>query len=178
MANKSSNKGSMSTGLKLAIIIGIIVIIALLITVIVLLVKGKGVSKKEEKRNVVVTQDTAEKLAEEMINEPYIVPGYYSTQMTTEWHFATGDAVSEDAYVKNDKSNTNDIYFDVFLEEDESTPILESPVIPRGSEMSGIKLDKPLKAGTYDCVMVYHLIDDEQNSISTLRIAFTIIVEK
>ena len=115
MANKSSNKGSMSTGLKIAIIAGIVVIIALLITVVVLLVKGKEAPQKEEKRNVVVTQDTAEQVAEEMINEPYIEPGYYSTQMTTEWHFATGDAISEDAYVKNDKSNTNDIFFDVFM---------------------------------------------------------------
>jgi hypothetical protein len=98
--------------------------------------------------------------------------------MSTEWHFATGDAVSKDAYVKNDAGNTNDVFFDVFLEDNESEPILQSPVIPRGSELDNISLDKKLDAGTYDCVMVYHLVDDDQNTISTLRVAFKIIVEK
>ena len=125
-----------------------------------------------------VNQDNAEQVAEELIDEQYIAPGYYSTQMSTEWHFATGDAISEDAYVKNDAGNTNDVFFDVFLESDESEPILQSPVIPRGSELDNISLDKKLDAGTYDCVMVYHLVDDDQNTVSTLRVAFTIIVEK
>ena len=174
MAKESNQTGK---GTKIAIIIGSIVIVALVITVIVLLVRGR--SKEDEvKRNVVVNQENAEQVAEDLINEPYIEPGYYSTQMSTEWHFSTGDAISEDAYVKNDAGNTNDVYFDVFLESDESTPILQSPVIPRGSELDNISLDKKLDAGTYDCVMVYHLVDDDQNTVSTLRVAFTIIVEK
>jgi hypothetical protein len=98
--------------------------------------------------------------------------------MSTTWHFATGDAISEDAYVRNDAGNTNDVYFDVFLAEDESTPILQSPVIPRGGELENISLDTALDAGTYDCVMVYHLVDENQETVSTLRVGFTIIVEK
>lgn len=175
MAKDSEKKGN---GTKIAIIVGIVVIIALLVTVIVLLIQRQSGNQEETKRNVVVNQDNAEQVAEELINEQYIAPGYYSTQMSTEWHFATGDAVSEDAYVKNDAGNTNDVFFDVFLEGDESEPILQSPVIPRGSELDNISLDKKLNAGTYDCVMVYHLVDDNQNTVSTLRVAFTIIVEK
>ena len=173
MAKESNQTGK---GTKIAIIIGSIVIVALVITVIVLLVRGRS-GEDEVKRNVVVNQENAEQVAEDLINEPYIEPGYYSTQMSTEWHFATGDAISEDAYVKNDAGNTNDVYFDVFLESDESEPILQSPVIPRGSALDNISLDKKLDAGTYDCVMVYHLVDDEQNTLSTLRVAFTIVVE-
>lgn len=175
MAKDSEKKGN---GTKIAIIVGIVVIIALVVTVIVLLIQRQSGNQEETKRNVVVNQDNAEQVAEELINEQYIAPGYYSTQMSTEWHFATGDAVSEDAYVKNDAGNTNDVFFDVFLEGDESEPILQSPVIPRGSELDNISLDKKLDAGTYDCVMVYHLVDDDQNTISTLRVAFKIIVEK
>ena len=164
-------------GLVIGIVAGVI-ILALVGVVIYLLITRNAQPKEEEKRNVVVTKENAEEVAEQMINQDYIEPGYYSTQMSTTWHFKTGDAVSEDAYVKNDAGNTNDVYFDVFLENDESEAILKSPVIPRGAELDNIALDKPLDAGTYDCVMVYHLIDDQQNSISTLRIAFTIIVEQ
>jgi hypothetical protein len=168
----------MGKGTRVAFIGGGTVIAALLVTVIVLLVKGNGVAKDEVKRNVVVNSNNVEQVAEELIKEEYVAPGYYSTQMSTTWHFATGDAVSEDAYVKNDAGNTNDVFFDVFLESNEDEPILQSPVIPRGSELNGISLEKKLDAGTYDCVMVYHLIDDEQNTVSTLRVAFTIIIEQ
>lgn len=166
-------------GIK-AVIIGSVVIIVILVIVIIGLLARQGNSdiERETKRNVVVNQQNADEVAEELIHQEYVAPGYYSVQMTTTWHFQTGDAVSEDAYVANDAGNTNDVYFDVFLAEDESTPILESPVIPRGAELDQIALDTPLEAGNYDCIMIYHLVDEEQNSISTLRVGFTIIVEQ
>ncbi len=170
--NKQSGQRS-----KIAVfIIGIAVVIFLLIVVIVLLVQGQ--EKKEPKRNVVITPDNVEEAIEDMLNEEFIEPGYYSASMTNVWHFTDGDAISEDAFVENREENTNDVYFDVFLAEDEETPILQSPVIPRGAELNNIALDTYLEAGTYDCVMVYHLIDDDQNTVSTLRVGITIIVEQ
>ena len=112
-----------------------------------------------------------------MIEQEFVPVGYYSTQMNTTWHFAEGGTTSEDAYVANALENTNDVYFDVFLKSDESQPIYESPVIPRGAELNGVTFEEPLEAGTHECVMVYHLIDEAQNTVSTLRVAFTIIVQ-
>lgn len=159
---------------KLLFIVGTAIIIILIAVVIVLLINRP---KDEPKRNVVVTKENAEEVVEDMINQEYIEPGYYSASMSTTWHFATGDAVSGDAYVENVTENTNDVYFDVFLADNEEEAILESPVIPRGSELSDIALDTPLSAGNYDCVLVYHLVDEEQNTVSTLRVGLTIIVE-
>lgn len=172
----------------LFLIIGLVAVIVLLVVIIVLLLRDSGkvseepensavVTSEEPKRNVVVTEDTVEDIVDDMYQREYIEPGYYSVSMATEWHFATGDAVSEDAYVKNVAENTNDVYFDVFLAENEEEAIYESPVLPRGSELNGIALDTVLSAGTYDCVIVYHLIDEEQNTVSTLRVGFTIIIE-
>ncbi len=169
-------KQSLGKGGKILAAVCVVVIIFLVILVVVLL-SGRKI-EEEPKRNVVITRENAEQVVDEVLDQNYIEPGYYSTAMTTEWHFETGDAVSTDAYVANRQENTNDVYFDVFLADNETEVILASPVIPRGSEMNDIKLDKPLAAGTYDCVMVYHLIDDEQNTVSTLRIGLTIIVEK
>lgn len=166
-------------GIKVVILGGAVLIVILVIIIIALLTRQENSdAERETKRNVVVNQQNAEEVAEELIHQEYVAPGYYSVQMTTTWHFQTGNVVSEDAYVANDAGNTNDVYFDVFLAEDESTPILESPVIPRGAELDSIALDTPLEAGNYDCIMIYHLVDEEQNSISTLRIGFTIIVEQ
>jgi len=177
--SKENAEKSGKGGIK-AVVIGSAVVIAILVGVIIVLLTGQknGDTERETKRNVVVNQQNVEKVAEELASQEYVAPGYYNVQMTTTWHFQTGDGVSEDAYVANDAGNTNDVYFDVFLAEDESTPILESPVIPRGAEFDNIALDTPLEAGNYDCVMIYHLVDEEQNSISTLRVGFTIAVEQ
>jgi hypothetical protein len=174
VSENTNSKGS--NGLKIAIAVGVVVIIALLGVVIFLLV-GRG-KEEPEKRNVVVTQDNVEEVVQEMAVEDYIEPGYYETSMSTTWTFATGSDVSDDAYVANVEGNTNDVYFDVVLAEDEDQVIYKSPVIPRGAELENIALDTPLEAGTYDCVCIYHLIDEEQNTISTLRVGITVKVNQ
>ncbi|MBE5871407.1 MAG: hypothetical protein E7294_09130 [Lachnospiraceae bacterium] len=184
MANESEKQNqSPKKGGKVAIVVGIVVIIALLGVIVFLLLKEQKledqVAEKQEtpKRDVVVTQDNVDEVVDDMVNQEYVEPGYYSVSMSTEWHFETGEVASNDAFVENVPENTNDVYFDVFLKEDESTPILQSPVIPRGGKMESIKLDTPLEKGTHDCVMVYHLIDENQNTVSTLRFGFKIVIE-
>lgn len=172
---------------KLLILAGIGVIMVLLGVIVMLLLGRKDqvieseavtAAVEETKRNVVVNESNAEEVASEMINQEYVAPGYYSASMTTTWHFPTGDAVSGDAYVENKTENTNDVYFDIFLADQEDVPIYQSPVIPRGSELKEIALDKPLEAGSHDCILIYHLVDEEQKTVSTLRVGITIVVEK
>lgn len=159
------------------IAVGIVLIIILLIVIAILLLRGQRQKTEEPKRSVVVNQGNAEEIASEMISQEYIAPGYYSASMTTTWHFETGDDASYDAYVANVAENTNDVYFDIFLEGEEEEPIYQSPVIPRGSEMDEVTLDKPLDAGTHSCVLIYHLVDENQTTVSTLRVGLTIVVE-
>lgn len=161
-------------GRKGKIVICAICIIALLVGIFLYF----NLSKKEDgKRNVVVNEDNVEVVMEQMAEEDYVKPGYYTVNMDTDWHFSKGNTVSDDARVDNLAENTNDVYFDVFLLDDESEAIYKSPVIPRGGYLEKIVLDKPLEKGIYDCVMVYHLVDEEQETISTLRVAFIITVE-
>ena len=183
-----NQQGKKKTGLYL-IVGGLVIVIVLLVVVIVLLMRNSGdvseepensavATSEEPRRSVVVTKDTAEEAVDELLQGNYVAPGYYSVSMSTTWNFATGDSISEDAYVENLAENTNDVYFDVFLADNEDEAIYDSPLLPRGSELDGIALKTVLSAGTYDCVMVYHLVDEEQNTLSTLRVALTIIVEK
>lgn len=165
---------------KIVIIVGAVVIIALLGIIVFLLASGKeDKGENSGKRNVIVNESNAESVAAQMVEEgqDYVEPGYYTVSMDTDWYFSKGDAVSDDAWVDNLAENTNDVYFDVFLAENEEEAIYQSPVIPRGSHLEQIALDKPLDKGNYDCVIVYHLVDEEQETISTLRVAFTITVD-
>ena len=43
--------------------------------------------------------------------------------------------------------------------------------------MKGLTLDKELEPGTYSVVMVYHLVDDDENEVSTLNVGLDIHVE-
>ncbi len=157
----------------IVVIICALIVIMLLGIIVYLLVK----KDEPERRNVVVNEENAETVAEEMAEEEYVEPGYYTVSMDTDWHFSKGDAVSDDARVENLAENTNDIYFDVFLSGNEDEPIYKSPIIPRGGYLENITLDKPLDQGIYDCVIIYHLVDEDQETISTLRVAFTISVD-
>lgn len=175
-----NNTKKSKSPLLIALVAGIAVVAVLLVVVIVLLMNRGNTEapQAEEKRNTVVTQENVEEVVEEMANTEYVEPGYYTVSMSTTWHFKTGSDVSEDAYVENLEQNTNDVYFDLFLANDEDRILLKSPVIPRGGQMNNIALDDPLPAGTHDCVAEYHLIDEEQNTISTLRVGIQVIVEE
>jgi hypothetical protein len=79
--------------------------------------------------------------------------------------------------VENRENNLTPVYFDVFLEEDESHVLYRSPVIPLGESIESITLDEDLDPGVYACVAEYHLIDEDQNTLSTVRVGLTINVE-
>lgn len=172
-ARKKGRKGKEGNKKTIGIIV-LIVVILILVGVIVFLLLRKP---EKERRNVVVTPDNVEEVIAQMADEEFVEPGYYTVTMNYDWHFAAGDAVSSDAYVENITENTNAVYFDLFLASDEENALYKSPVIPVGSSLRDIALDTALDAGTYDCVVVYHLVDEEQNTISTLRVTVTVIIE-
>lgn len=156
----------------------VVLVIAVLIGIIIFLLLSRNAEPEEEKRNVVITPENVESVLAEMEEaQETVAPGYYTVTMNPTWHFTTGSEVSYDAVVINVENNTNDVYFDIVLGEDEERVLYKSPVIPRGGRLEEIKLDEFLQAGTYDCVVIYHLIDEEQNTLSTLRVTLTIIVE-
>jgi hypothetical protein len=169
------------------IIIAAVVVIAAMAGVIIFLLTQRsqqktpansGIESNEEgKRSVVVTADNVEEMVEEMTSREPVQPGYYTVAMTTEWHFEDSKSVSYDAYVKNKPDNSNDVYFDLFLKDDLEEPIYESPIIPLGAELDQISLNRELPAGEYECVMKYHLVDEDQNTLDTLTVTQKVIIE-
>jgi hypothetical protein len=128
-------------------------------------------------RGVIVSTQNADELAEEMASAEAVQPGYYTVAMTSGWHFENSTAVSYDAYVANKPENSNNVYFDLFLNDDRENPIYESPVISLGAELDQISLNRELPKGEYSCVMVYHLVDENQETLDTLTVTQTVIIE-
>lgn len=176
MAEKTGKKSSV------ALIVVLSVIVVGLIVAVVLLLNQRGgtgasVSSSEtEKRNVVVNEEDIEEVLEQLAPDDFVPPGSYEVTMNTTWNFKDGKSPSENAYIENAVSNTNDVYFDVLLAENEER-VFASPLIPIGSHIENITLDKELEAGTYDCVLIYYLVDEEQNVQGDLRVGLIIDVE-
>lgn len=180
-ANRASrSRKGLATATTAVLIVGGLVIVALAGVIVTLLMNpNRGNTDNNDvpqQRAVVVNEENVEEILEEIASEPAVSPGYYEVSMNTVWNFPDGASPARDAYVENVPGNTNDVYFDITLRGTD-TVIYESPVIPRGSHLDDVTLTENLDAGEYDCVMTYHLVDEQQRTLSTLNMAMTIIIE-
>lgn len=172
------------TGLIVGIVCSIVVIL-ILIGVIVFLVLGKKPAKEEtaeevqEKRSV-VTAENAEEVVEDLLSVPQgpqIIPQYYTVTQNSDWHFPDGSSPTFDAYVENVKDNPTPVYFNVIVDETGEI-VYSSPVLALGASLEGFSLNTPLPAGEYVCTVEYHLVDEDQNELTTVNAGINLIVEK
>jgi hypothetical protein len=101
--------------------------------------------------------------------------GYYATRMNVEWSFPDGSKPSPDAYVANSENNTRTVYFTLLLDETDEL-IYTSPDIPVGSQLTNFALDKDLPEGEYPAVVVYHLLDDDGEELTTVAVTVKLYI--
>ena len=156
-------------GRKIIIIAFAVLCIALAVCIVLLLQKTKP---KELDRGF-VDESNKDKVMEDMGNK--VAEGMFECKMTTSWVFEDGKSESPNAYVANVESNLHTIYFDVY---DTATDELlySSPMLPVGTELNNIKLEKELQKGEYDAVVQYTLVGEENEEVSTVGFNITISV--
>lgn len=187
MTHDSARRGGLGSGgaSRALVVIGVLILAALIgvIVALVMLLNREEptptptvVQEETGARSVLVTEENAEEVVEDMLEPPGFAPTSYEVSMTTDWVFPDGASPSTNAYVENLTNNETPVYFDILLRDTDEV-IYESPVIPLGGVLENFKLDKDLDAGSYECVMVYHLIDDAQRTLSRLRVGLSITVE-
>lgn len=152
---------------RMVIIAFIVLLVALVICILLLLRKPE-----EEGRNF-VDRDNVDTIMEDMTDK--VAEGMFECMMTTEWTFENADSESPNAYVANVENNRYTIYFDVY-EEETNELLYSSPLLPIGTEIRNIKLDKKLEAGEYKAVVMYTLVDDDEQEVSSAGFNITISV--
>ncbi len=163
----------------LGVIIALAIIVVVAIGLIIFLLTKSDASHSSEPEDVsggrgtVITENNVEEVKGSQQDAETVQDGYYVTSMSIDWHF--DGLVSEDAYVANATENKHTVYFDLFLV-DTGEMIYSSPYIPVGAEMKGVTLDKELDSGTYETILVYHLVDENEAELSTLSISLNIYV--
>lgn len=101
----------------------------------------------------------------------------YDVKMNAEWTFRNGSTPSEDAYVENPVSNTNPVYFEVFVPGLKNT-VYRSPVLKPGSHIENITFDSVLPSGKYNAVLKYSLLETDSETVTgSLQMALKITVQ-
>ncbi len=98
----------------------------------------------------------------------------FAPEQSSLWEFPSPTENSYNAYVRNNERNTSPIYFDVALSD--GTIIYKSKVLAVGEEDRGFKLDKSLAPGNYNCMVVYHILDNvnDKGKLSCVNMAVDI----
>lgn len=176
MSEVTNESKAKKGGTKAVFAVGILIIAVLLAAVVyLLLTRNDEPEVAAVNRNVVVNEENVEEILKGLDDSKIVGPGRFNTIMTGEWNFPSGDAPSEDAYVENSVRNTRAFYFDV-IREDTGEVIYESPILPVGSHLENITLDTNLENGTYDCLMNYHLLDNDYKDVDSVQWSLTINV--
>ena len=135
-----------------------------------------GGTAAAQSSGTVVNSRNVKKLMKRAYDDQVMPEENYTVTMNYDWLFESGDAVSSNAYVENSADNYYPVKFEVLLGEDEER-IYTSTTLQPGDYLDEIKLKKSLAAGTYDCVVIYTLLDERGKDMSSVRVAVTVNIE-
>lgn len=184
MSNKESPAGKGSRWIIAAIIA--ILAVALAVCIVLLVSRSGDTGEVQLNNNENDAPQTAlergfvdESNLDDIMSEltEKVEEGMFECRMSTTWTFEDAASESPNSYVANVENNQHAFYFDVY--EDETDEVLySSPILPVGSEIRNIKLDKELSAGDYNAVVMYTLVDENYEEVSTVGFRITISVIK
>lgn len=166
-------RGGKGSGATTALVV-VLVLAVVGLAGYILVSRNAAQPEETQKRNVLVTEENVGESVAEMKTAASLGAGSYTAEMNSTWHFPDGKSPSDDAYVANSNDNELPVWFGVTL--GDGRTVYESPVLPVGTSISQFALDEELEEGDYGATVTYHLIDEDQNELSTLSIGITIIV--
>jgi hypothetical protein len=151
------------TGLQtkhIVLILGIVVVIAAAVVAVVLLTRPAPVEPVGEFPviNEANVKEITDKVAEK------IDKGRFATYFNTTWSFPDGNSASTNAVMGNNASNNYPFWFELRVD---GEVVMTSGLLPVGSELAEVKLDKSVPAGTYDAILDIHMVDTDGSEIET-----------
>lgn len=183
MSNQKEPAGKKRRNIIIIAVVFAVLVAALVICIVLLLKKGEEEPAQElesaSQPTVLdrgfVDENNAEEVMDEMSKK--VSEGMFECKMTTSWTFDDGKSESPNAYVANVENNLYTLYFDVY-EESTNELLYSSPMLPVGTELKNFKLDKELAAGEYDAVVMYTMVDENLEEVSSVGFKVTISVSK
>ncbi len=180
--NENSAKTSGRTSpIIIACVVLVVLVIVLIGVVLVMLNRepeatAESVPSRETidtGRATLVTEDNVQDILAEIEEEEKNGDEAYTASMNVDWYFEDGASPSRNAYVENFQTNSRTVYFDLLLA-DTMELVYSSPYIPVGAVLEGFTLEKDLDAGDYNAIVEYHLVDEEEQEVSTVSVSVTL----
>ncbi len=172
---QSETKKGLSTQAVVLIIVGILVISAAAVIIALILrpetvplptsAPVTGAQVMTEENYVELGQETREKVEKSM----------FMTHMNTTWRFEDGESASHNAVMGNHSSNNYPFYFTVTVKETDEI-VFTSGILPVGTQIASIVLEKDLDPGTYPALVNVHMIE-ENNEVVESNTAVNITLE-
>lgn len=188
MQNTKRSDDGKGRSLAVIGIIAAVIIIILLVVCIILLITRSGSSPEASDtsqsgsqpgnvssvldRGFVDNTNTSD-IVSDMAEQ--VKEGMFHCSMTFDWTFENSDSVSPNAYVANAEDNRYTFYFDVY-ENATNELLFSSPLIPVGSEFKEVKLGKTLEPGDHKAVVMYTLVDENYEEVSSAGFTITISI--
>jgi hypothetical protein len=108
--------------------------------------------------------------------EEKVAKGMFETHMNTTWTFPDGKSPSSDAVMGNASSNHYPFWFEVTAGTEGL--VYTSSLLPVGSQIAEIILDKDLEPGAYPAVVTIHMMEEDGTEVeSNMGFNITLIVE-
>lgn len=123
--------------------------------------------------NLVVDEGNLEEIENQLRDA--VEDGMFQLNMNTTWRFKEGNATSTNAYISNADVNHYPITFAVYLNGEEE--IYSSSLIPVGTQLKKLTLNKVLPKGQYDALCLYHLWNEEEEEKGSFGVNVVLVVE-
>jgi hypothetical protein len=176
MAQKGKTAQKGLTTKHIVLILGVLLILcAAVITTILLLRKQPAATTMEIAGAKVVDQSNLSTIKQDI--EDKVAKGMFETFMNTTWSFPDGKSPSSDAVMGNSAANNYPFWFTVTLSDTQEI-VYTSSLMPLGTQLEKIILEKDLEKGTYPAVVNIHMVDENGAEVeSNMGFNITVIVK-
>lgn len=176
---KKSNSTAVAKGLttkKIILILGSLVIVCAAVIIAIVLLRQPITPESVPGGVAIVNQDNLARIESDI--DEKVAKGMFETYMNTNWEFPDGKSASSNAVMGNSASNQYPFWFTVTLE-DTNEIVFTSSLLPLGTKLQEVKLEKELKKGTYPAVVSIHMVDEKGVEVeSNMGFNITLSVKK
>lgn len=171
MSQNTDTDAKRLTTKHVVLILGTLIILCAAVLIAIFLLKDNS----EPAGTSVITESNLADIKGEM--QAHVDKGMFMTHMNTTWIFPDGKSPSSNAIMGNAAANNYPFWFTLTLPDTDET-LFKSGLMPLGTQLSELKLDKDLDKGTYDALVTVHMVDEEGKEMeSNMSFNVSLIVE-
>ncbi len=161
---KKDEKRGPSTKTIVLIILITVIVCGTAIAAILLLRENDPAPTPSPISGIPVTEENVREIGDQI--QDMVDRSMFETYYSSTWRFPDGSSPASSFLMGNSAGNNYPFYFTLTIA-GESEPIFTSGILPLGTQIGEVVLDRDLDAGTYRALCDIHMIDENGEEIET-----------